>query len=130
MDYNYPDRVYWGDTHLHTSHSTDADLFDNMVGPQEAYRFAKGETVTSSTGVRTRLLRPLDSLVVSDHADNLGLSSMIVESNPELLKVEWGRKIHDLYKAGKLGQAYSMWGSMVTARKDPLADNVGLMRSM
>ena len=130
LNYNYPDRVYWGDTHVHTSYSTDAGLFGNRLGPEEAYRFAKGEIVTSSTGVRTRLLHPLDFLVISDHAENLGLSPMITESYPELLKSEWGRKIHDLAKAGKADAAYAMWGSGVITRKDPLAGNEGLMRSM
>ncbi len=65
LNYNYPDRVFFGDTHVHTSYSTDAGMFGNTLGPDAAYRFAKGETVTSSTGVRARLLRPLD-LVRSD----------------------------------------------------------------
>ena len=55
---------------------------------------------------------------------------MIAESNTELLNSEWGRTIHDLVKAGKLGDAYAMWGAGVTTRKDPLAGNEGLMRSM
>ena len=49
---SYPDNVYYGDTHLHTSYSTDAGFFGNRIGPDEAYRFAKGEVVTSSTGVK------------------------------------------------------------------------------
>src|SRR6185369_10275541 len=74
LDQGYPDRVYFGDTHLHTSYSTDAGMVGNRLGPEEAYRFARGEEVTSSTGLRARLQRPLDFLVVSDHAENLGLS--------------------------------------------------------
>ncbi len=130
LNHNYPDRVLWGDTHLHTSFSTDAGLFGNRIGPDEAYRFAKGEVVTSSTGVRARLLRPLDWLVVSDHAENLGLVPLIAESNPGLLATEWGRAIHDLYKAGDPGGAYTMWGTGVTTGQDPLAGNEALMRSM
>ncbi|MDX1425423.1 MAG: DUF3604 domain-containing protein, partial [Kiloniellales bacterium] len=38
---NYPDRVFWGDTHLHTSYSTDAGMIGNKLGPDEALRFAK-----------------------------------------------------------------------------------------
>jgi len=130
LNYNYPDKVFFGDTHLHTSYSTDAGLFGATIGPDEAYRFAKGEVVVSSTGVRTRLLRPLDFLVVADHAENLGLAPMMSESDPELLKSDWGRKIHELYKAGKLGEAYAMWGDGVTKRTDPLAGNEELIRSM
>lgn len=130
LNYNYPDRVFFGDTHLHTSYSTDAGLFGNTLGPEEAYRFAKGETVTSSTGVRTRLLRPLDWLVVADHAENIGLAPMIAESDPDLLKSDWGREIHDLTKAGKLGDAYAMWGGGVANRVNPLAELEELTRSM
>jgi hypothetical protein len=100
LNYNYPDHVFFGDSHVHTSYSTDAGLFGATIGPDEAYRFAKGEVVVSSTGVRARLLRPLDWLVVADHAENLGLAPMMSESDPELLKSDWGREIHDLYKPG------------------------------
>ena len=57
-----PNRVFWGDTHLHTSFSMDAGAFGNRLGPEEAYRFARGEVVTATTGGRTRLARPLDFL--------------------------------------------------------------------
>ena len=57
-----------------------------------ALRFAKGEQVISSTGVPARLIKPLDFLVVADHAENLGLAPMIVESDPELLKDPMGKK--------------------------------------
>ena len=130
LDYNYPDKVFFGDTHLHTSYSTDAGLFGATIGPDEAYRFAKGEVVISSTGLRTRLLRPLDFLVVADHAENLGLTPMINESTPALLESDWGKKIHDLAKAGKMGDAYAMWAGQVTKRVDPLAGKDDLVRSM
>ena len=55
---NYPNRVFFGDTHCHTSYSADAGMIGNRLGPEEAYRFAKGETVTSSTGLPARLARP------------------------------------------------------------------------
>jgi len=126
----YPLRVFWGDTHLHTSYSTDAGMIGNYLGPDEAYRFARGEMVVSSAGVKARLSRPLDFLVVADHAENLGLAPMIAESNPELLKTEFGRKIHDLVKSGKYGDAYALWGAGMTARQDPLAGQDALTRSI
>jgi Protein of unknown function (DUF3604) len=69
---NYPMRVLWGDTHLHTANSLDAAAFGNTLGPEEAYRFARGEQVISSTGQPAKLSRPLDFLVVADHAEGLG----------------------------------------------------------
>ena len=59
----YPSRPYFGDTHLHTSQSVDSVMFGNTLGPEEAYRFAQGQEVTSSTGLRAQLSRPLDFLV-------------------------------------------------------------------
>ena len=99
---DFPNRVFFGDTHLHTSYSSDAGMIGNTLGPDEAYRFARGETVTSSTGIPARLSRPLDFLVVSDHAENLDLAPAILESNPDLLANDWGRMVHDLVKQGDI----------------------------
>lgn len=122
LDRGYPQRVFWGDTHVHTSYSTDAGMFGNRLGPDEAYRFALGEEVVSSLGVRAKLVRPLDWLVVADHAENLGLAPMISESNPDLLRIPWGKKVHDMVKAGKPEDAYAAWGAAMGAGEDPLAD--------
>lgn len=110
LDIGYPQRVFWGDTHVHPSFSTDAGMLGNRLGPEEAYQFARGDTVVSSTGVRARLQRPLDFLVVADHAENLGLAPMIAEKNPDLLKTDFGRKISELVDAGKYWDAYTLWG--------------------
>ena len=130
LDIGYPQRVYWGDTHVHTSYSTDAGMIGNRLGPDEAYRFARGETVVASSGVRARLQRPLDFIVVADHAENLGLAPMIAEKNPDLLKTDFGRQISQLVYSGKYGDAYALWGSGMSERKDPLKGNEALTRTM
>ncbi len=130
LNRGYPQWVFWGDTHVHTSYSTDAGMIGNRLGPDEAYRFARGEEVVSSMGIRAKLQRPLDFLVVADHAENLGLAPMIVASNPELLKTAFGRKIHALVKAGKPGEAYVLWGTGMAAGTDPLKGQDALTRSM
>jgi hypothetical protein len=130
LDIGYPQRVFWGDTHVHTSFSTDAGMIGNRLGPEEAYRFARGEMVVSSTGVRARLQRPLDFLVVADHAENLGLAPMIAEKNPDLLKLDFGKKIAQLVYDGKYGDAYALWGTGMSARKDPLKGQEALTRTM
>ena len=129
----FPNRVYFGDTHLHTSYSTDAGMIGNTLGPEDAYRFARGETVTSSTGLPVRLQRPLDFLVISDHAENLGLAPAIAESNPALLRNPWGREQHDLVKSGTregMTQAYDNWMVKMGTREDPLTDQPDLARTM
>jgi len=129
---DFPNQVFFGDTHLHTSYSTDAGMVGCTLGPEDAYRFALGETVISSTGVPARLHRPLDFLVVADHAENLGLSPAIAESNPKLLKNPWGKKEHDLVKSGQEGgiQAYDNWMAVTAKREDPLKDMPELMAEM
>lgn len=73
----FAENLYWGDTHLHTSVSGDAGLLGTYLDPEDAYRFARGEEVTTNTGQRAKLVRPLDFLVVADHAENLGMAPML-----------------------------------------------------
>jgi hypothetical protein len=101
VDRNIPDRIFWGDTHLHTSYSPDAGLVGNTLGPEEAYRFARGEEVTSSSGLRAKLLRPLDFLVVTDHAEYIGLATLLRTSDPVLLADPIGKRWNDLFHSGK-----------------------------
>ena len=97
---SYPSEVFWGDTHVHTAYSMDAGLFGNRLPPEEAYRFAKGESVTSSTGITTRLEQPLDFLVIADHSDNLGFFPKLVAGDPDFLANETGKRWYDLVQAG------------------------------
>jgi len=93
----FPERPLWGDSHLHSSLSMDAGLFGNRLPPREAYRFARGEEVVSSTGQPVRLSRPLDWLVIADHSDGMGMIGDIIRGKPELLAYEqaarWGKGI-------------------------------------
>ena len=129
---DFPNQVFFGDTHLHTSYSTDAGMVGCTLTPEDAYRFAMGESVTSSTGLPARLNRPLDFLVVSDHAENLGLAPAIAESNPDLLKNPWGKEQHDLVMSGTEGalKAYENWMEKNATQDDPLADMPQLVKSM
>ncbi|WP_299354865.1 DUF3604 domain-containing protein [uncultured Shimia sp.] len=123
LDQSFPNRVFFGDTHLHTSYSTDAGMIGNALDPDAAFRFARGEKVRASAGDYAQLVRPLDFLVVADHAENLGLAPMIAESTPQLLANPWGRQIHDLVKAGDPFAAYVQWGEAMMSVQDPIADD-------
>jgi len=94
-----PNRVFWGDTHLHTSYSMDAGAFGARLDPEAAYRFARGEEVESSTAGPARLARPLDFLVVADHSDNMGFFPDLYAGSPAILAdptgKEWYQKIQD-----------------------------------
>jgi hypothetical protein len=94
----FPTQVFWGDTHLHTSNSLDARAFGATLGPEEAYRFARGEEVMSSHGMRLKLSRPLDWLVIADHSDGMGAMNEIVAGNPQLLRdptvKDWSERVN------------------------------------
>ena len=98
---DFPDRVYWGDTHLHTGMSMDAGAFGARLLPEDAYRFARGEELTSSTGLQVRLSRPLDFLVVADHSDNMGFSPRLYAGDPTFLADPTGKKWFDMMNAGQ-----------------------------
>ena len=96
----FPTRVYWGDTHLHTRNSLDARGFGVTLGPEEAFRLARGEEVVSTHGEPVRLRQPLDFLVVSDHSDGMGAMVEIFAGNPKLLKDPTVRKWYNAFSKG------------------------------
>ena len=97
---NFPTQVLWGDTHLHTGMSMDAGAFGARLMPRDAYRFARGEEVISSTGLPVRLDRPLDFLVVADHSDNMGFFPKLYAGDREMLADPTGRRWYDLIQEG------------------------------
>tara|TARA_R110002073_G_scaffold90394_3_gene213386 strand:+ start:9399 stop:11279 length:1881 start_codon:yes stop_codon:yes gene_type:complete len=100
-DHDYPQQVYWGDTHLHTATSLDANLFGvHNLTAADAYRFARGETVTSSTGLRARMNQPLDFLVVADHAEYLGVMPPLRAGDPTLMQNDTARRWRDILASG------------------------------
>ncbi len=97
---SFPDRVFWGDTHLHTGLSVDAGLFGARLGLEDAYRFARGEQVTASSGQPARLGRPLDWLVIADHSDAMGFFDDLQAGAPNVLAFEDGRRWYEGLQAG------------------------------
>jgi hypothetical protein len=97
---NFPTQVFWGDTHLHTALSMDAGAFGARLLPEDAYRFARGKELTSSTGLRVKLSRPLDFLVVADHSDNMGFFPRLFEGDPAMLADPTGKRWYDMIQEG------------------------------
>ena len=102
---NFPTRPLFGDTHLHSSLSLDAGFTGTRVGPEDAYLFAKGEEVVSSSGQPFKLSRPLDFLILTDHSDNMGLAPDFIGGKPEVIADPRARRWYDMIKAGKIGEA-------------------------
>ncbi len=121
----YPDQVLFGDTHLHTDLSFDAGLVGTTLTIDEAFRFARGEKVISNTGQPVQLIRPLDFLVVTDHAEFIGLAPMIHGSHPGLLADPWGSWLHERFNSGPEGrvEAYTNIIKHGIRGENPLSSN-------
>ncbi len=116
----FPNKVYFGETHLHTSFSTDAGMVGNTLGPEDAFKIARGEPFVSSMGVPGQLSRPFDFVVITDHSENLGLAPAIAKSDPLLMASSWGKEIHDLVKAGKPMEAFDMFVAQIMKGENAL----------
>ena len=100
-DRHFPERVYWGDTHVHTSFSMDAGAFGCRLVPRDAYRFARGQEVMASSGQPVRLARPLDFLVVADHSDGFGFFPLLLGGDPKIVADPQGRHWNEMLHSGQ-----------------------------
>ena len=96
-----PEQPLWGDTHLHTSLSGDAVAYGLLRSPADAYNIATGKQVTTPEGQIIQLTRPLDFLVIADHAEGYGLVKAIIDGNQKLLKDPVIRRWAGMLEAGK-----------------------------
>ena len=92
----YPQQVLWGDTHLHTDNSIDAFGFGTRLGPDAALQFARGEEVTATMGLKAKLSRPLDFLVIADHSDGLGATRRLYDAPRIAIRDETLLRWHDM----------------------------------
>ncbi|WP_170342758.1 DUF3604 domain-containing protein [Ruegeria arenilitoris] len=121
---NFPQRPLWGDSHLHTSVSVDAGTMTRLT-QEQAFRFARGEEVTTTHGLRAKLSRPLDWLVVSDHAEMYGLMPQLLAGDAEVLATPQGKAWHEALTAGDSQLAFDTAMEIVASLSDdvPPIDN-------
>jgi len=93
-----PDRnAYFGETHIHTSWSVDAWLMGNrLTGPDDAYKYAQGQTIKHPMGYDIKIETPMDFMGVTDHSEYVGVTkeantpgsalSKLPEAQPLILK--------------------------------------------
>jgi len=93
-----PERnAYFGETHIHTSWSVDAWVMGNRItGPDEAYKYAQGQTIKHPMGFDIKIDTPLDFMGVTDHAEYVGITkqantpgsyvSKLPEAQPMIMK--------------------------------------------
>ncbi|WP_170405687.1 DUF3604 domain-containing protein [Ruegeria arenilitoris] len=121
---NFPQRPLWGDSHLHTSVSVDAGTMTRLT-QEQAFRFARGEEVTTTHGLRAKLSRPLDWLVVSDHAEMYGLMPQLLAGDAEVLATSQGKAWYEALTAGDSQLAFDTAMEIVASLSDdvPPIDN-------
>ena len=100
----YPDQVLFGDLHFHTEISFDAGLLGTSLDMHDAFRVARGEKILSNTGQPVQLVRPLDFLAITEHAEMLGLATAVRGADPRLLADDWGRLTYERFNAGQEGR--------------------------
>ncbi len=93
-----PERnAYFGETHIHTSWSVDAWLMGNrLAGPDDAYKYAQGQTIKHPMGYDIKIETPMDFMGVTDHSEYVGVTreantpgsalSKLPEAQPLILK--------------------------------------------
>ncbi len=96
----FPTRLLFGDTHHHTANSGDAFMGGNRLMPEDAYRLARGGEIVSSTGVPVKLSRPLDFLVISDHAEGLGVITEVYKGNEKFISDPTLKRWNEMMQAG------------------------------
>jgi hypothetical protein len=101
-------QLYWGDTHLHTNYSPDAySLLTTTADPDTSYRFAKGLPVIADLSrARVQIRTPLDFLVVTDHAEFMGVISELAAGNEELMQTEFGQRWKPMLEDGRGGEVF------------------------
>ncbi|MEZ4356165.1 MAG: DUF3604 domain-containing protein [Myxococcota bacterium] len=118
-DETFPRQVFFGDLHVHSSWSADAGNMGNRrIGPDEAFRFARGEELVAHNGMAVKLRRPLDFLLVSDHAEYLGVMNMLDRDDPVLLETETGARWSGWRKSGRDLEVFAEFGISLLEHRD------------
>ena len=89
--------AYFGDTHVHTKNSFDAYIVGTRVDADDAYRFAKGESLDNGEGKTIRLDGPpLDFYAVTDHGEYMGVIAQMNNRGSDLAKTKTAKSIFGL----------------------------------
>jgi len=115
----HPQRVYWGDLHLHTRYSFDSYAFGNTaLSPDHAFRFARGEAITAHNGEQAQLATPLDFLLVSDHAEFLGVLPGIEDGDETVLSTTLGKRWADWLGDSQFSSIVNEYVAVVEGKSD------------
>ncbi len=116
----------FGDLHVHTSWSADAYTGGNRLGPNTAYRFARGEEIELQNGLTARLDVPLDFVALTDHAENFATHmTCTIGGGPEFDTEQCrGMRAGDLDQQVMLQQVFERAGVRPAPRNDLCSDDL------
>ena len=98
--------AYFGDLHVHTRYSFDAFIFGTVATPDDAYRFARGASLTHPSGFEMRLPEPLDFYAVTDHAMFLGMMPAMADPSTEISRTEFAQPFANAKTVEERGAAF------------------------
>ena len=83
----------FGDLHVHTGQSFDAFISNVRATPEDAYRFARGETLRIDAGYDIQLNSPLDFLAVTDHGEYMGIMPAMATPGSALSQTGFAKSV-------------------------------------
>ena len=96
--------VFFGTTHGHSNWSIDAfGLGNQKAGPEDGYRFARGEAVSHMGGAKAQLKQPLDFFMMTDHSEMMGTAPMLLEKGSAL----YDTPVAKMIQQGKATEAFT-----------------------
>ncbi len=98
INHNPNKDAYFGDTHVHTKNSFDAFIVGTRSNADDAYRFAKGETIDNGEGHQIKLDGPpLDFYAVTDHGEYMGVIAAMQDKKSPISRTKTAKSIFGLF---------------------------------
>ena len=111
-------QLFWGDLHVHSNISFDAFSFGNRtLTSADSFAFASGHKITSSIGMEAQLSRPLDFLLVSDHAEFMGVMRALWADDPEIMEAEFAQRWRKAMSEDNMGSVIGEFMATMDAQK-------------
>jgi len=123
--------VYFGNLHVHTRWSFDGYINGSMAGPDDGYRWAKGEAIPGGgDGTPLKIKRPLDWYAVNDHAEYLGALPLMDDPNSPVSKHPLAAAITGDDPAASFDAYTKLLDGISNRKNDPVLGAPALMKSM